>query len=109
MKEGIVVKGIGGFYYVSTDDGIYTCKAKGSFKKDKNILYVGDRVKLRVISESEKEGFVEEIAERKNITVRPPMANIDRMIIISAVSDPAPDTVFIDKMIGESWICFKIQ
>lgn len=99
MKEGIVVKGIGGFYYVSTEDGVYTCKAKGSFKKDKNILFVGDHVKLRVVNESEKEGFVSEIKERKNVTIRPPMANIDRMIIISSVTDPAPDTVFIDKMI----------
>ena len=56
LKEGIVVKGIGGFYYVTTDDGIYTCKAKGTFKKNKNILFVGDYVKIRVINETEKEG-----------------------------------------------------
>ena len=99
MKEGIVVKGIGGFYYVKTDDGIYTCKAKGTFKKDKNILYVGDYVELRVTNEEEKEGFVEKIRERKNLTIRPPISNIDRMIIISAVTDPVPDTVFIDKML----------
>ena len=114
MKEGTVIKGIGGFYYVSTDDGIYTCKAKGAFKKDKNILYVGDFVKIRVVDENEKEGFIEEIRERKNYTVRPPVANIDRMIIISAVSDPLPDTVFIDKMIAlceynriEPYLCFN--
>lgn len=114
MKEGIVVKGIGGFYYVSTDDGIYTCKAKGAFKKEKNILYVGDYVKIRVVSEEEKEGFVEEIRERKNLTIRPPLANIDRMIIISAVMDPLPDTVFIDKMLVlceyndiEPYLCFN--
>ena len=69
MKEGTVIKGIGGFYYVSTDDGIYTCKAKGAFKKDKNILYVGDFVKIRVVDENEKEGFIEEIRERKNVAV----------------------------------------
>ena len=114
MKEGIVVKGIGGFYYVKTDEGIYTCKAKGTFKKDKNILYVGDYVELRVTNEEEKEGFVEKIRERKNVTIRPPISNIDRMIIISAVTDPLPDTVFIDKMIAlcehnkiEPCLCFN--
>ena len=114
MKEGIVIKGIGGFYYVRTDDGIYTCKAKGTFKKDKNILYVGDYVKIRIVDEEEKEGFVEEIRQRKNVTIRPPVANIDRMIIISAVADPLPDTVFIDKMLAlcehnniEPYLCFN--
>lgn len=114
MKEGIIVKGIGGFYYVQTEDGIYTCKAKGSFRKSNKIPYVGDYVEIRIVNEEEKEGFIENIRERKNVLIRPPVSNIDRMIIISAVADPLPDTVFIDKMIAiceynkiEPYLCFN--
>lgn len=114
MTEGIIVKGIGGFYYVKTDFGIFTCKAKGSFRKENKTPYVGDRVKIRIVSEETKEGFIEEIRERTNFLIRPPVANIDRMIIISSVAEPSPDTCFIDKMIAicehnniEPVLCFN--
>lgn len=96
MAEGIIVKGISGFYYVKCKNKIYTCKAKGSFRNKNNTPYVGDYVTIREIDEDE--GFIEEIRERKNFLIRPPVSNIDRMIIISSVLDPKPDTVFIDKM-----------
>ncbi len=114
MTEGIIVKGIGGFYYVKTPSDTYTCKAKGSFRKENKTPYVGDRVKIRIVNEETKEGFIEEIKERANFLIRPPVSNIDRMIIISAVAEPAPDTVFIDKMIAicehnniEPVLCFN--
>lgn len=114
MTEGIIVKGIGGFYYVKTKEDIYTCKAKGSFRKSNKIPYVGDYVNIRIVSDEKKEGFIEEIKTRKNFLIRPPVANIDRMIIISAIAEPSPDTVFIDKMIAiceynniEPVLCFN--
>ncbi len=114
MIQGIIVKGIGGFYYVKTSEGIYTCKAKGSFRKNNIVPYVGDYVNIRVVSEEKKEGFIEEIHKRKNFLIRPPVANVDRMIIISAIADPVPDTVFIDKLIAiceynhiEPVLCFN--
>ena len=51
MIHGIIIKGIGGFYYVKTDEDIYTCKAKGSFRKSNIIPYVGDYVNIRIVSE----------------------------------------------------------
>ena len=33
--KGKIIKGIGGFYYVNTEDGIYECKARGNFRKNK--------------------------------------------------------------------------
>lgn len=114
MTEGIIVKGIGGFYYVKTKSDIYTCKAKGSFRKENKTPYVGDKVKIRIVNEEAKEGFIEEIKERTNFLIRPPVSNIDRMIIISSVAEPAPDTSFIDKMIAicehnniEPVLCFN--
>lgn len=114
MTEGIIVKGIGGFYYVKTKTDTYTCKAKGSFRKENKTPYVGDKVEIRIVNEETKEGFIEEIKERTNFLIRPPVSNIDRMIIISAVAEPEPDTVFIDKMIAicehnniEPVLCFN--
>ena len=114
MINGIIIKGIGGFYYVKTDCGVYECRAKGSFRKENIIPYVGDYVEIRVVNDDAKEGYVEKIKERKNFLIRPPVANIDRMLIISAVSEPQPDSVFIDKMIAiceynniEPVLCFN--
>ncbi len=114
MNQGIIIKGIGGFYYVKTANGIYTCKAKGSFRKNNVIPYVGDYVNIRIVNEEKMEGFIEEIGERKNYLIRPPVSNVDRMIIISAVADPVPDTMFIDKLIAiceynhiEPVLCFN--
>ena len=33
--NGYIVKGIGGFYYVKTPDGIVECKPRGIFRKQK--------------------------------------------------------------------------
>ena len=37
--DGVILKGIGGFYYVKTDEGVFECKAKGKFRKEKTIIY----------------------------------------------------------------------
>ncbi len=91
------MKGIGGFYYVKCGDKLYSCRARGKFRKDIRTPFVGDRVKIRLIDENE--GYVEEIAPRKNCLIRPPIANIDRLIIVAALRDPKPDTNFIDKLL----------
>ncbi|MBQ4109754.1 MAG: ribosome small subunit-dependent GTPase A [Clostridia bacterium] len=83
---------------MKTPDGIYTCRARGNFRKKSQTPLVGDYVKIRIVSDGEMEGYVEEIEERKNSLIRPPIANIDRLIIVSATANPSPDTVFIDKM-----------
>ncbi len=97
MQEGLIVKGIGGFYYVQCGDTLYSCRARGKFRKEIQTPYVGDWVKIRL--RDEEEGYVEEIAPRKNCLIRPPIANVDRLIIVAALKDPKPDTHFIDKLL----------
>lgn len=94
--DGIILKSIGGFYYVEAADGIYECKARGSFRSKGVKPIAGDRVKISV----PESGYcaVEEIYERKNSIVRPPLANIDTLIIVASTCDPAPNTLIIDKM-----------
>ncbi len=99
MEKGLIVKSLGGFYYVKLADGrVISCRAKGGFRNSGETPFVGDTVDIRIVSEELLEGYVEKIYPRKNKIVRPPVANIDRLIIVSALKSPAPDTVFIDKM-----------
>ncbi len=96
VKEGIILKGIGGFYYVETDEGVFECKAKGKFRSKKISPLAGDRVTVTVVNETDN--TIDEIAQRKNALVRPPVANIDKLIIVVSSAKPKPNTLIIDKM-----------
>ena len=98
MKEGLVIKGIGGFYYVQCGDVLHACRARGKFRKDKISPYAGDRVRIEV--DANDEGYVQEILPRKNFLVRPPLANLDKLFVVSSVRDPQPSTLIIDKTIA---------
>ncbi|MBE6828529.1 MAG: ribosome small subunit-dependent GTPase A [Ruminococcaceae bacterium] len=94
--QGKIIKGIGGFYYVETANAVYECKARGSFRKDKITPLVNDNV---VISVNENaENTVDEILPRKNSLARPPVANIDNLIIVVSTVEPKPSTFVIDKL-----------
>ena len=94
--DGIILKGIGGFYYVEAANTIYECKARGIFRKRNNSLLAGDNVRISIPSE----GFpaIEEIYPRRNSLKRPPLANIDTLVIVCSTVDPTPNTIVIDKM-----------
>ena len=66
MINGKIIKGIGGFYYVDTENGLYECRARGIFRKNKITPLVGDRVSISVVDEENKKGVVEEIEEHAN-------------------------------------------
>lgn len=93
---GIVIKAISGFYYVSCDGNVYECKARGNFRKTGISPVVGDTVEFACTNASH--GVVESICTRKNVLVRPLVANIDKLFIVSAYSTPAPDTLMIDRL-----------
>ena len=95
-KSGIILKGIGGFYYVETADGVFECKAKGKFRKDRITPLAGDRVVIEVNQNAEN--TICSIEERKNFLRRPPVANIDKLLIVVSMRDPEPNTLVIDKM-----------
>ncbi len=96
--EGLVRKGIGGFYTVETPQGDFTCTARGKFRKERISPYAGDRV--RITAEEDGTGALEEILPRKNFLVRPPIANIDQLFIVSSLRDPYPEPLIIDKTIA---------
>lgn len=94
--NGILMKAIGGFYYVRCDGKEYECKARGSFRKSRNSPVVGDKVVISVPDE----GFasIEEIKPRINKLKRPALANIDTLVIVCSTVDPEPNFTVIDKM-----------
>lgn len=98
MINGLIIKGIGGFYYVETADGVFECKARGIFRKEKITPLVGDRVKISINDNAEN--TIDIIEERKNFLVRPPLANIDRLFIVSSLVDPAVNTGVLDRLIA---------
>ena len=98
--KGKIVKGIAGFYYVHVvESGVYECKAKGIFRKEKIKPLVGDNVEIDVINESEKTGNITEILPRKNELIRPAVANIDQALIVFAVTSPKPHLNLLDRFL----------
>lgn len=95
-NTGIILKGIGGFYYVETDKGIFECKAKGKFRSKKITPLAGDRVEVTITND--KDNTIDEIYPRKNCLVRPPVANIDKLFIVVSTVKPKANTLIIDKM-----------
>ncbi len=94
--HGTVLKGIGGFYYVETDEGVFECKAKGRFRKEGISPLAGDKVIIEINQNAEN--TISLIEERKNYLKRPPVANIDNLLIVVSMRDPEPNTMVIDKM-----------
>lgn len=94
---GLIKKGIGGFYYVSTEKGIIQAKGRGIFKKNKITLCVGDIVDLEILDDGD--GIINEIEPRKNQFIRPPIANVDCFFVVFAGKEPNPNYFNIDKFL----------
>ena len=97
--QGKIIKGIAGFYYVQTKNGVYECKAKGSFRNKKLKPFVGDNVEITVLDEGNKKGNMEEILERKNFLIRPAVANVDQTLVIFAAAKPDPNLNLLDRFL----------
>ena len=96
MLEGIILKGIGGFYYVDTIEGLIECKARGNFRHKSLTPSVGDRVAIEKTVEGT--GYIKEIFDRKNKLIRPAISNIDMLVIVASSAPPKTDTFLIDKV-----------
>jgi len=98
MLEGIIVKGVGGFYYVETEEGIFQCRARGLFREEKIIPLVGDKVKIE-ISKEDNTGYIKEIKPRESQLLRPPVANITQIIIVMSLKEPNINTWLLDRFL----------
>lgn len=99
----MIVRSSGGFYTVEPDGGgpesaVLECRARGIFRKEGLRPCVGDRVAVGINEDGS--GSVDEVFPRKNELVRPPLANLDVMVVVLSVSDPAPNLFVTDKFIA---------
>lgn len=88
-----ITKGVGGFYYVRTEIGMVECRARGIFRKRGLTPVAGDNVAL-----SADNAAIEEILPRKNVFIRPPVANLDVLFIVASTTQPTPSTRILDEL-----------
>lgn len=98
MQKGVIVKGIGGFYYVDTGEGLYECRARGKFRIKNITPLIGDHVEIEGDPKSLK-GYIINILDRKNQLIRPTVANIDQVIIVFAAKRPDINMVLLQKFL----------
>ena len=98
MKQGVLVRGFGGFYVAVDDAGdehILRCKKK--FRRMHISPLVGDNL-LFTPGEGEEHGWVEEILPRRSECIRPPVANVSLMVVVICPS-PEPDLLLVDRLL----------
>jgi ribosome biogenesis GTPase len=98
LIEGRILKGIGGFYYVETTQGLIECKARGKFRKTVGKPIVGDLVMLEI--QPDGTGYLTEIQPRKNELIRPAVSNLDLIAIVATEAQPKTEPFLIDKVIA---------
>lgn len=91
MEKGVVIKKISNKFWVEAGSEIYACTARGNLKKSG--IFVGDNVVFNAEALN-----IEEISKRKNLLVRPPLANLEQMLIVLAFA-PKPDYFMLDKLL----------
>ena len=96
--QGTIRKALSGFYYVQTDDGLVTCRARGKFRYQKITPLVGDRVAITV--QDDGSGSLDHILPRRNAFQRPAVANLDQLVIIASGAIPVSDPFLLDRIIS---------
>ena len=93
--KGIIVKILKDLFFVHTNSGLITCKARGVFRERKINPIVGDRVEIRINEDGS--GYIENVFDRTNSLIRPEVANIDLLLNIHSIKEPNINTYMLDK------------
>ncbi len=100
-NKNIILKGVGGFYSLSTPFGVVTAKPRGVFRERGEKPIAGDLCLIEAADEGE--GFthiITDILPRKNRFVRPPVANVDRLFLVASTVQPKTSPLLLDTMIA---------
>ena len=97
--QGTILRGIGGFYTAMDDEGtLYTLRAQRKIRRDRMKPKVGDRVEMTP-GAGEEDGWLQAILPRRNELDRPPVANIDKIVLVAAAAAPEADLPLMDRML----------
>ncbi len=101
--EGMIIKGIGGFYYVESGGQLYECRARGALRgkgsrTGKVTPVAGDRCVISVHPDGL--ASVDQVLERRNYLLRPPLANLDNLFIVVSLCQPQPNALIVDRFIS---------
>ena len=100
MPKGIIIKKFGGFYFVKSGNSLYRCTYRGKHRLDKADVFPGDFVEFTVLEEAQElQGVVEKVLPRKNLLMRPLVANVSQLICVTAVKSPEPNYFLLDKLL----------
>lgn len=91
-----MISSVGGLYGVEVGDRVVKCRARGIFRNEGITVTVGDRV--TVGWENDGSAAIEKVGERHSLLIRPPLANLDVLMIVFAVKKPLPVPETIDKL-----------
>ena len=93
--QGRIIRSLSGFFDVQTQDGIVTCRGRGSLRRSGESPLTGDLVEISV---DNGKGMVEKILPRKNRFVRPAVANVDALVVFAANVNPVTEPFLIDRV-----------
>ena len=97
--QGIILRGIGGFYTVMDESGaIHTLRAQKKIRRERMKPKVGDIVDMTPAT-GDEDGWLHSILPRRNELVRPPVANIDVIVLTAAAAAPEADLMLMDRML----------
>ena len=94
--QGTIVKGIGGFYYIKTENDVIECKARGKFRHAELTPMVGDYVEIEV---KDNKGVINKILPRKTELIRPAVSNVTQAIVVFAVKNPDINVELLNKFL----------
>ncbi|MCL2164275.1 MAG: ribosome small subunit-dependent GTPase A [Oscillospiraceae bacterium] len=101
---GKIIKGVAGSYDVLCDGVLYVCSARGIFRKEGVTPLPGDNVEFAIDEKQERIGSIMRILERESSLSRPPVANVQQLLIVLTLSSPPPDFILVDKMLISAMI-----
>ena len=97
MPRGIIVRVVGGLFYVKDGDKVIKTTASGKLRDYRKVPIAGDLVNYDVTNKNE--GYIKSIEERKNRLIRPPVANIDQAIVVTSLVEPDFSSLLLDKLL----------
>lgn len=95
--EGRVVRSYSNVHYVDTGEEVLECRPRGRLRYRAERVLAGDLV--RVSRAGPGLGAIDEVLPRKNGLVRPPVANVDQVVIVFSFREPAPDLALLDRFL----------